>query len=136
MMNKVSFFLTIILICFSNISYADEYFCEGESNYNIRVSEGELIQEKIQFHKTIKKFKMKISYYDKKIFLKYLGNTKAKINYNIIRNHNGLFGTRYDKNGLGNSYHSISFNDLINTVTQHYPGLQNTSIVVSKCTKL
>ena len=31
---------------------------------------------------------------------------------------------------------SISFNDLINTVTQHYPGLQSTSMVISRCTNL
>ena len=30
-----------------SLSYADEFFCEGESYYDIRVSEGELIQEKI-----------------------------------------------------------------------------------------
>tara|TARA_B100000575_G_C22678779_1_gene412989 strand:- start:44 stop:442 length:399 start_codon:yes stop_codon:yes gene_type:complete len=129
-------YIFIIFLSLTSLSYADEYFCEGESNYNIRVSEGELIKEKIQIHKTRKKFKMKINYYKNNISIKYLANTKSQINYNIIRHHNGLFGTRYDKNGLGNSNHSISFNDLINTVTQHFPGLQSTSMIISKCTKL
>ena len=71
MMSKVSFFLIIILTCFSNISYADEYLCSGHSNYGIRVSDGKLITYKYQFHKNAKNFKMKINYYDKTIFLKY-----------------------------------------------------------------
>ena len=115
--------------------FADQYFCESQSNYDVRISDGRLIQNKIPIREYDKKFKMEIIY-PQNIHLTYFNESRRKIKYKIIRNHNGIFGVKDEKGGPSNMNHSISFNKVINTVSQYYPGLQSISIIISKCKKL
>ena len=71
--------------------------------------------------------------YRQNILLTYLNESRRKIKYKLIRNDNGLFGVKDEKGGPANMNHSISFNEVINTVSQYYPGLQSVSIIISKC---
>ena len=41
-------YLLLFLILFPFKGFADQYFCESQSNYDVRISDGRLIQNKIQ----------------------------------------------------------------------------------------